>query len=305
VTWAFDDIEDLASFLLREAGIPKPPVDVERLALALGVDEIVTCTLSREDGRLELRGSSALIFVSRDMSPARRRFTIAHEIGHLVLADPSLDLIAIRMKTDALRSDERFCDRFAETLLMPAAWISERYGELPQSLSTLLKCTEAFGVSAAAATVRLQRVLGWSRALLRFELCRAEWTLFSVTAWRPEPRASVQATGATRAVLDQLALPGSVSRLWLPLRAADADWLVGAELWGRSGWALALVDTSRRHAPRSQPLAPAGLTDLAKSLKLFYSLDDIDACILSQPSKREGSDEQCDHGEKTARLAAA
>jgi len=305
MTWTFSDINKFTDFLLRGAGITEPPVDVERLARHLGVDEIVSRRLDREEGRLQLRDSNALIVLNTDMSEARRRFTIAHEIGHLVLADPRFDLAPLCAKR-SFRSEEHFCDRLAEALLMPASWIVDHYDQLPQGLSTLLDVTSRFGASAAAAAVRLQRILGWSRSLLRFQLCREEWTLLSVTAWQPEPRATVSATDATRAVLERFAVPDSTSRLWLPLSVGDIEWNVGAELWGRSGWALALADSrlrrpSRRREEISTPAVPA-----VHSLKLFYSLDDVDACILARPSNMEGSDERCeDNREARRRLAAA
>lgn len=304
MTWTFSDIDEFADFLLRAAGITEPPVDVEHLARHLGVDGIVSRRLDREEGRLQLRDSDALIVLNTDMSRARRRFTIAHEIGHLVLADPRFDLAPLCAKR-SFRTEEHFCDRLAEALLMPASWIVDRYDQLPQCLSTMLDCTSRFGVSAAAAAVRLQRILRWSRSLLRFRLCRDEWTLLSVTAWQPEPRAEVSATEATRAVLERFAVPDSTSRLWLPLSVADREWHVGAELWGRSGWALALADSRRRRPSRRRDEISARAAPAPSHLKLFYSLDDVDACILARPSNVEGSDERCEDNRGTRRRLAA
>ena len=72
-----------------------PPVDVERLARQLGVDEIVRAPLV-EDGRLERRRGSTRIRLRNDISHQRMRFTIAHELGHLLLSDPASDLVARR-----------------------------------------------------------------------------------------------------------------------------------------------------------------------------------------------------------------
>src|SRR3954454_13146300 len=119
VTWVFDDLDELALALLRRAGVDTHPVPVERLALRLGADRVITERLEREEGRLELRGSEVVVVTSRDASSARRRFTIAHEIGHLIAADPRYDLRRLRER-NGLRDEERFCDRLAESLLMPA-----------------------------------------------------------------------------------------------------------------------------------------------------------------------------------------
>lgn len=289
--WVASSLDDFSAFLLEDAGIAAPPVDVERLARHLGVARIVTTSLDGEIGNLRWLNSDLVISASRDASPARRRFTIAHEIAHLVLTDPRFDFRAVREK-EGLGSDERFCDRLAESLLMPARWVLERCRDQPQELDTLLDFTRAFQVSAAAAAVRLQRIAGWSRSLLRFQASRGGWALLSVTAWSPEACASVRATAGTKAVLERFAVPETLSRLWLPLCAGGHSWVVGAELYGRDRWALALVNPRRRlpHAERSGRTVPSD-ADTA-CLKLFYSLDDIDACILASPTKPEGIDEE-------------
>jgi len=64
-----------------------PPVDVEGLARELGIESITGARMV-EDGRLEQRGGRSWMLVRDDVRTARRRFTVAHELGHLLLADP-------------------------------------------------------------------------------------------------------------------------------------------------------------------------------------------------------------------------
>ena len=66
-----------------------------------------------------------LIILNRDDSAAQARFTLAHELGHIVLGDP---LAAKGSPGDPQR--ESLCDRFAVDLLFPAplvrfAWAAE------------------------------------------------------------------------------------------------------------------------------------------------------------------------------------
>jgi hypothetical protein len=292
VTLAFSDLDELAAFLLRRAGVASHPVPVERVALALGADRICTEWLEGEEGRLELRGSEVAVVAHADASPARRRFTIMHEAAHLVCADPRLDLSALRSRP-ALSSEERFCDRLAEALLMPAPWVYSRYAATPRSLSTVLHCARSFGVSAAAANLRLLRCVGWQRSLLRFQPYRGTWQLAAVTGWKPEPRAGVKINAATAKVLGRFAQPDAHSLLWLPLHCGGRELAFGAELWGRGRDALALVDYRRRRSyrPGERVAPPPELADPAL-LKLFYSLDDIDACILPASSERDGKNGQ-------------
>ncbi len=280
MTWAFSGLEELATALLRRAGIDTFPVPIEELALRLGADRVITERLEREEGRLELRDSKVVIVASSDATVARRRFTIAHEIGHLIVADPRYELRRLR-ECKGLRSEERFCDRLAESLLMPADWIREEFGGATAGLATVAACSRAFGVSAAAANLRLTRCTEWSQALLRFTQREGDWQLSAVTGWRPERRDCVRRGEWTDTVLARFAEPGSLSRLWLPLDCGEREWLFGAEVWGRDGWALALVDPRRRRVLGRGKGRPSGSAeDNLEALKLFYSLDDIDACIL-------------------------
>jgi hypothetical protein len=294
VTWVFNGLEELANALLRRAGIDSYPVPVEELALRLGADRVVTRRLEREEGRLELCGSEVVIAASSDASLARRRFTIAHEIGHLIAADPRYELRKLRER-NGLRSEERFCDRLAEALLMPAERVRERFSGVPASLATVVACSQAFGVSAAAANLRLSRCTAWSQALLRFTANRHGWQLSAVTGWGPECRDRVGRSRWTDLVLARFAEPGALSRLWLPLDCDEREWFFGAELWGRDGWALALVNPRLRRAIGcgTREISPVGEHHL-ENLKLFYSLDDIDACILPASisiERKEGSRE--------------
>lgn len=303
MNWVFDNIEEFAAALLRRAGITRLPVPVEEIAFRLGAERIERGRLREEDGRLELHNSEITIVVNSDASAARRRFTIAHEIGHLVLADPRYDVSALRPAGP--QWEERLCDRIAEALLMPSAWVTDHYEGAPQRLSTLFDFCRRFGVSAAAANLRLQRCTSWRRSLLRFADHGEGWRLAAVTGWSPEPRASVRMIAETELVLERFAEPDTLSRLWLPLGSGGRSWLFGAELWGRQGWALALADSRRRRswnpAERTLVLQPASNLN---RLKLFYTLDDIDACILPTSTSREGNHEQDDREEEGRRALA-
>jgi Zn-dependent peptidase ImmA (M78 family) len=81
-----DDIEQRAREILRDHGLLDMPVDPVRLANELGI-KVYNAKFGQEDlgGLLALRDKVPTIYVSADDRPTRKRFTVAHEIGHFVL----------------------------------------------------------------------------------------------------------------------------------------------------------------------------------------------------------------------------
>jgi Zn-dependent peptidase ImmA (M78 family) len=102
----------------------------------------------------------------------RQRFTLAHELGHLVL-QAARDLDA-----------ERAADRFAGALLMPAAGLYEVAGRHRHSVSQgeLLEIKKLFGVSVQAVAFRC-RDLG----IIPEAVFRALFQQFSRAGWRTPP----------------------------------------------------------------------------------------------------------------------
>jgi len=120
--------EEAARQLLLEHRIARAPVPVERLARALGA------RLSYEQsedldisGMLFRDGTRTIIGVNSDHHPNRQRFTIAHEVGHLLL-HPGRPIILDKLvrvnrrdSVSALASDrqEIEANQFAASLLTP------------------------------------------------------------------------------------------------------------------------------------------------------------------------------------------
>lgn len=76
-------IDDLASWVLAHFELSQvPPIDIETLAERMGVLDITYADLI-EDGHLEYEPGHTRIRIRNDLGDARRRFTIAHELGHL------------------------------------------------------------------------------------------------------------------------------------------------------------------------------------------------------------------------------
>ena len=168
-----DDIEEAAR-VTREralaAGVPDAlPFDVEStvefalgFALHLDVDDLPPGVLGSTDFAARVVQVSSAVTAHT----ARLRFTVAHEVGHVVLhaallagrdALPTLfDVGALEPVRDARL--ERQADAFAGALLVPRAAVERRYlgTGLAERQFVVEDACVTFGVSRAAARIRLE-----------------------------------------------------------------------------------------------------------------------------------------------------
>lgn len=77
-------IERLTERLLEDASVSRPPVPVEALAEAQGC-KVTASDLKDISGILVRSSETAVIGVNSRHPETRRRFTAAHELGHLLL----------------------------------------------------------------------------------------------------------------------------------------------------------------------------------------------------------------------------
>ncbi|CAN0502390.1 unnamed protein product, partial [Phaeothamnion confervicola] len=140
-----------AARLLREAGLDGPAVDVAALGELLGVRTMSGTDLPASGLATETDDGWAIVLAAGD-PPTRRRFSLAHELKHII-DDPFIDWLYPgygAFSTDLLA--ERAADQFAAALLMPKAWIKRDWGDRHQDLRRL---AARYGVSMSAMNVRL------------------------------------------------------------------------------------------------------------------------------------------------------
>jgi IrrE N-terminal-like domain len=89
---------------------------LEILAKRLGVESIVQERLPFEGGVFRQPNGKLLIKLNASNSFVRRQFTLAHEVGHILLGDMS----GRRMACQSDPALERACDCIAAELLMPS-----------------------------------------------------------------------------------------------------------------------------------------------------------------------------------------
>ena len=71
--------------LLRKYGIDEPPINLELIAAGLGVHVEYARMADSLSGFLSTKGGERVIGVNSKHHSNRQRFTLAHEIAHLVL----------------------------------------------------------------------------------------------------------------------------------------------------------------------------------------------------------------------------
>jgi hypothetical protein len=130
------------------------PEGPERLADHLGV-EIRHSPLAGCDGWCLSVGQRAVIRISSRIVKARQRFTLAHELSHLLLGVPS---VIGESLDDALRSDneeERRVNDLAAELLVPRDFVQAIVHDLPVVASVLRRLAKQAHVSELAAALRV------------------------------------------------------------------------------------------------------------------------------------------------------
>lgn len=141
------------------------PVDIDLVAGRLGieihreefVEEIDGLYLRLVDGPVVIALNSSYV-----KSESRRRFTLAHEIGHHLLGrrvSPGRRLFFIDTADTGRTMMERACDRFAALLLMPEELVRSHYEELSANPANRVSImAERFGVSAWAMRRRFREL---------------------------------------------------------------------------------------------------------------------------------------------------
>lgn len=155
--------------LLAHAGAKNPPIPVEDIAASLGAQITYSNFKNEVSGLLIRHKNSIMIGVHSKQTPARKRFTIAHEIGHLIMHEPDpnqhvhidkLFQVHLRSKTSSTAEDvaEIEANAFAASLLMPRQMLWDDVDENlldfedPKLVRSL---AEKYQVSTQAMTFRL------------------------------------------------------------------------------------------------------------------------------------------------------
>ena len=144
-----DAVREVASKLLR--GVECPPTDLVELGKRIGVHEIL---YERFPGSGELHRvkHGYRIVCSSDQTTARQRFTVAHELGHVILERTG------RNPPRKGPTVERVCDMLATELLMPTA-VFRRLLPERLTISAIMDLARSFQTSKKSTAIRCAELL--------------------------------------------------------------------------------------------------------------------------------------------------
>lgn len=138
-------------------GLTAPPVDVTAVAGALGFAVVehdfpdgISAVTFIEDG-------VKAIGVNEHHALVRRRFSVAHELGHFLNGHEPVDHSLTHVDTrpsylNPHNRQEREADEFAAELLMPLPWLKQDVAQFGLDVPTLAR---RYGVSEQAMWIQL------------------------------------------------------------------------------------------------------------------------------------------------------
>jgi len=158
--------ENKADEILKNLGIETVPVDLGKVAKHYGIFVTETPGKDALSGLLLKSEHKAIIGINSSHGITRKRFTIAHELGHYFLheqdtfVDENENLEAIRFRHNDFpqTQEEKEANCFAAALLMPANLIKKHFKSLNEILNIdeiIQILSEKYEVSSEAMRYRL------------------------------------------------------------------------------------------------------------------------------------------------------
>lgn len=151
--------ENKAREIIQKYGFDQMvPVDLLKIALDNGI-EVKNAEFKNSDiaGILYKKNGKTIIFVSSSDPDNRKRFTVAHELGHYFLHPSTEDVLQVEYRTNGKNGDpqkEKEANCFAAALLMDEVLVKSLWNDL-KSVQSL---AEIFKVSFAAMSYRLNNL---------------------------------------------------------------------------------------------------------------------------------------------------
>jgi Zn-dependent peptidase ImmA (M78 family) len=163
-------IESMIEGLLETYEITEAPVPVERIAKAKGARIFYRDLEDDVSGFLYRDNSQMVIGINTHHPTARQSFTVAHELGHLLLHEQETLHVDHRFRfrlrdevsSQGTDGDEREANYFAASLLMPERFLHEdlqgvEYVDLLDE-DVLNGLARKYGVSSQALVIRLKNL---------------------------------------------------------------------------------------------------------------------------------------------------
>lgn len=162
----YSKIELMVNQLLDQHQQLGPPVRIEDIAASFGI-EIRAGDLGDVSGLLARSGNGAIIGVNSKQSRERRRFTIAHELGHFLLHEGMVSHVdhnyRLNYRNDqssrAVNAEEIEANFFAASMLIPTRFLNGMNAvEALDDDARVEQLAKRFDVSRHAMSLRLVNV---------------------------------------------------------------------------------------------------------------------------------------------------
>jgi hypothetical protein len=195
-----------AEELLCELGISEPAdIELEAIAHCVGV-ELQYRPLAGCEAQIIGFRDRAVVYVSNDTKPHRRRFSTGHELGHWhhhrgrSFVCP-LDNIG-RPVDQKSRDAERLADAYAADLILPPFMVGPRLEGLGDiSLDSLVDLARQFSASVTATAIRAMRMTRQPLVLVAHNLFGRKWQWPSIAVGGLRVRDDVDARSTAFASL--------------------------------------------------------------------------------------------------------
>jgi len=178
--------ETAADNLFQAIQNPNFPLDIEKIALAVGIQEIQEFPDKNLEGMLVATEDKTAGFISvgsfiRELT--RRRFTIAHELGHFLITthkniqrctSADLEIFGSGKKSMSMEVEANL---FAANLLMPRKVFFEKIRNEDPSGQLFEHLTDFFGSSLTSTLIRYANFSHESVAVVMSENSKIKWAI--------------------------------------------------------------------------------------------------------------------------------
>lgn len=142
--------------LLKLTETSGPPVPVEAIASALPRIVVKRAPDLPSSGRAQWNGHAWVLLVDSAEPKVRQRYSLAHELAHVVWHPLSATVLPDTPRIDAEERIEQACEYFAACLLMPRLWMKRAYFD--EGIQDVPSLSRLFGVSWVAMRIRLEQL---------------------------------------------------------------------------------------------------------------------------------------------------